>query len=126
MARLIWILVKLGILVGLYNTIQGRRREIAILRALGAGAHHVFAVIVLESLVLCLMGGLVGLIVGHGGVAAAAPQLLREYAVRLDPAPGMIDVWIVCALTALGVIVGLLPALRGLKTPVAENLHPQD
>ena len=126
MALLVVVVAGLGILVGLYNTIQGRRREIAILRALGAGVHHVFAVIVLESLVLCLMGGILGLLLGHGGVAAAAPTLLRRYAVRADPSPGMLDVYVLVGLAVLGFVVGLIPAIRGLKTPVAENLHPQD
>ena len=125
MALLVVLIAGLGILVGLYNTIQGRRREIAILRALGAGAHHVFSVIVIEALLLCLIGGVLGLIVGHGGVAAAAPTLLRKYAVRVDPAPGMLDVYLLVGLAVLGVLVGLIPALRGLKTPVAQNLHPE-
>ncbi|MCB9825556.1 MAG: ABC transporter permease [Planctomycetes bacterium] len=116
----------LGILVGLYNTIHGRRREIAILRALGARARHVFVVIVLEALLLVLAGGILGLVLGHFALAAAAPELLREYAIRADIAPGLRDVAVLGALLGLGLLAGLLPALRGLRTPVARNLQPQD
>lgn len=116
----------LGILVGLYNTIHGRRREIAILRALGARARHVFVVIVLEAVLLVLAGGVLGLLLGHFALAAAAPELLREYAIRADVAPGMRDIAVLGALLGLGLLAGLLPALRGLQTPVARNLQPQD
>ena len=116
----------LGILVGLYNTIHGRRREIAILRSLGARGWHVFLVIVLEALLLVLAGGLIGLIAGHLAIAAAAPTLLHEYAIRANPAPGMHDVLVLSGLALLGLIAGAVPALRGLRTPVAQNLHPQD
>lgn len=116
----------LGILVGLYNTIHGRRREIAILRALGARARHVFVVIVLEALLLVLAGGILGLVLGHFALAAAAPELLREYAIRADVAPGLRDLAVLAALLGLGLLAGLLPALRGLRTPVARNLQPQD
>ncbi len=116
----------LGILVGLYNTIHGRRREIAILRALGARPWHVFTVIALEAQLLVIAGGLLGLLVGHVALAAAAPDLLREYAIRADVAPGARDLAVLGALVCLGFAAGLLPALRGLRTPVARNLQPQD
>lgn len=116
----------LGILVSLYNTIHGRRREIAILRALGARARHVFLVIVLEALLLVSAGGLLGLVLGHFAVAAAAPTLLIDYAIRAEVGPGARDLVVLAVLLALGLVAGLVPALRGLRTPVARHLHQQD
>jgi putative ABC transport system permease protein len=112
----------LGILVGLYNTLQGRRREIAILRALGARPRHVFALIVLEAVLLCLLGGLLGLVLGHGALAALSSHALMEYGVRLDASPGTFDLWLLLGLAGLGALAGLLPAWRGYHTPVATNL----
>ncbi len=123
-AWLVTVVAGLGILVGLYNTIHGRRREIALLRALGARPLHVFSVILFESLLLCLAGGVLGLVLGHGVAALAAPTALASYGVRLDPSPGAMDATILLALIGLGVLAGLLPAWRGLTTPVAENLEP--
>ena len=123
---LIVIVAAIGILVSLYNTIQGRRREIAILRALGARPHHIFGVIVLEALLLCLLGGLLGLLIGHAGVLVAAPYLLQEYGAMVSSALGMFDLQILGILAIIGVLVGILPAWRGLRTPVAENLHPTE
>ena len=123
---LIVVVAAIGILVSLYNTIQGRRREIAILRALGARARHVFAVIVLEALLLCLLGGILGLILGHAGVLVAAPFLLQEYGAMVSTSIGILDVQILAILALIGLAVGILPAWQGLRTPVAENLHPTD
>ena len=123
---LIVVVAAIGILVSLYNTIQGRRREIAILRALGARPHHIFGVIVLEALLLCLLGGLLGLLIGHAGVLAAAPYLLQEYGAMVSSGIGAFDLQILGILAIIGVLVGILPAWRGLRTPVAENLHPTE
>lgn len=125
-AWLVVLVAAVSILVGLYNTIQGRRREIAILRAMGATPRHIFFVIVSESLLICLIGGIVGLVVGHLGIAAAAPILVERYGVLVTAGVGMLELQIVGVLIFVGLLAGALPAWRGLKTPVAENLHPVD
>ncbi|MFM8979151.1 MAG: ABC transporter permease, partial [Planctomycetia bacterium] len=114
----------LGILVGLYNTLQGRRREIAILRALGARPAHVFGLIVLEGTVLCVLGAALGLVLGHLLLAALAPWALASYGVRLEVAPGALDGVLLAGVAVLGALAGLLPAWRGYRTPVATNLSP--
>lgn len=124
LAALVLLVGGLGILVGLYNTLQGRRREIAVLRALGARPRDVFAVILLEALLLCLLGGLLGLLLGHGAVVVLAPAALAEYGVRVEADPGLLDLQLLGGLLALGAVAGFLPAWRGLRTPVAQNLSP--
>lgn len=123
-AALVLLVGGLGILVGLYNTLQGRRREIAVLRALGARRIHVFLVILLEGVLLCLLGGLVGLLLGHGAVVALAPAALAEYGVQVTADLGLLDLFILAGLIGLGALAALLPAWRGLATPVAKNLSP--
>lgn len=122
LAGLVVLVGALGILVGLYNTLQGRRREIAVLRALGARPGHVFVVLLLEAVLLCLLGGLLGLVLGHLAVVLLAPGALAQYGVRLSADPGWLDLQVLAGLAVLGALVGLLPAWRGLRTPVAANL----
>lgn len=125
-AWLVLVVSAIAILVGLYNSIQGRRREIAILRALGARPWHVASVVVLESVFLCVGGGIVGLLAGHGWVAAVAPMLLDRFGIRIVPEFGAYDLVGLLALVGMGALVGLLPAWRAFRVPVAENLHPID
>ena len=129
---LTWIVVMMiivagiGTMVSLYNTIQGRRREIAILRAVGARPFDVFRIIVSEALLLCMIGGIGGLLLGHATVILIAPYLLTEAGVFLDAGFSTLDAWIMLVLACFGVLIGLLPAIQGLRTPVAENLHPTE
>lgn len=127
-AGLVLVVGALSILVGLYNTIQGRRREFAILRALGARPGHVFSVIVIEAVLICLLGGVMGLVLGQVGVAVAAPLVLDQVGIRIGSS--MVDLplagLVLAGLVVLGALAGLLPAWRAFRTPVATNLHPVD
>jgi putative ABC transport system permease protein len=125
-AALVVLVSALGILVGLYNTMEGRRREIAILRSLGARPAHVFSVVILEAVLMCVLGGIVGVALGHAGVAVASPLLLEKIGVRVGPAVGGFDALLVAGLAVIGVLAGLVPAWSALRTPVAKNLHPID
>lgn len=114
------------ILVSLLNSIHGRRREIAILRSLGARPAHVFSVLVLEGAFLCLGGGALGVALGKGWIALVAPGLLENAGIRVAPEPSVVDAWALAGAVALGAVAAVLPAWRALRVPVAENLHPLD
>ena len=68
LAGMVVVVSALGMMVSLYNSMNDRRREIGIMRALGARRATVLWVILLESVLLSLGGGLLGLVLGHGGV----------------------------------------------------------
>ena len=50
-------------------------------------------------------------------------MLLSEYGVQATVTPGPQDLVLLAAVLGLGLLAGLLPAWRGLTTPVAENLE---
>lgn len=114
-----------AILASVYNTINERRREFAILRALGARKSIVFTAIVIESAVIAGLGALVGYAVYAAIVAIATTAIRHQTGVVIEawsfhPAlalvpPGMI---------LLGGIAGLIPALKAYRTDVATNLEP--
>lgn len=112
-----------AILVSIYNSVAGRIREVAILRALGATRRRILAVICLEAGLIGLVGGALGLLAGHGLAAVASGYLQRTIGEglnwwRFDPAGG----YYLLAVTLTCVLAGLIPALKAYRTPVAENL----
>ena len=77
-AVMIVLVAGIGIMVSIYNSMNDRRHEIAIMRALGAQRSTVMMVILLESILLSLGGGLLGLGMGHGLLAIAGPWIAEK------------------------------------------------
>ncbi|QDU65945.1 ABC transporter permease [Engelhardtia mirabilis] len=115
-----------SILASIYNTMNERRREFAILRALGARRSTVFGAIVLEAGAIAGLGSLVGLVV-YLAIGMAVAEIVRSRTgVHLNVlAWHPIFVAAPLGMVALGAASGLLPALKAYKTDVAENLVPQ-
>jgi len=125
-AYLVALVAAASVLASIYNTMNERRREFAILRALGAGRGTVFGVIVLESATIATLGAVIGFVV-YACIMSAAESILRnEIGVALYPYEGHPMMVIVpVGLVVLGAVVGIIPALKAYCTDVAENLIPQ-
>jgi putative ABC transport system permease protein len=114
-----------SILASIYNTMNERRREFAILRALGARRHTVFSAIVAEAASIAALGSLVGYAVGLLIMAGAAWVVRNQTGVYLDIfAYHEVLVATPLAMIGLGAVAGVLPAYRAYRTDVAENLIP--
>lgn len=124
-AALVGVVAAASVLASVYNTIEGRRREFAILRALGARRGTVFATVVLESAAITAGGALLGFLVYAGVLAAAAAVIRAETGVVLDLVRfGWVHAAAPLAMTLLGALCGLVPAWRAYRTDVASNLAP--
>lgn len=122
-AYLIVVVAGGALLASLYNTMNERRREFAILRALGARSQTVFAVIVAEAATIAALGAALGFVVYFGILALAASIVRDTTGVVLDL--GLIHpslYWTPLAMVVLGALAGLLPAFKAYSTDVAGNL----
>jgi len=120
---LIVVVAGVGIFVSIYNSMSDRRKEIAIMRALGAHRGTVFSIILGESLLLCLGGGLSGLLLGHGLVVAAAPLVEAKAGLILDAwhfEP--LELILFPVLIVMATLVGFLPGMTAYRTDVADSL----
>lgn len=114
-----------SILASLYNTMNERRREFAILRALGARRGTVFSAIVLESTAIAALGCVAGFAF-YGTIVGVAAVLMRQQtgvvldALAFHPALVLVP----AGMTVMGALSGLLPAWNAYRTDVAENLSP--
>ena len=113
----------LSIAAVIYNTMNERRREIAIMRSLGARRGQIFAIIVIEAGLLSFLGAASG-VVGCHVTAMACGQLVEDMTgVYLDWLQfGLWEIWLVLGVTGIGAVAGLLPAVKGSLTEVADSL----
>ena len=124
LTALIVIVSGIGIFVSIYNSMAARRREIAIMRALGAQRGTVFTIILAESIILCLGGGILGLILGHGLVFVAAPFVEVKAGLIVNPlAFETAELVLFPVLLVMAVLIGILPGMTAYRTDVAESLN---
>src|SRR5262249_26792599 len=106
------ILVAAGtILASIYNTINERRREFAILRALGARKRIVFAAIIAEAAIIAALGALLGYAVYFVILSGAAVLVRSQTGVVLDLFalhPALLATPAI--MIGLGAIAGIAPA----------------
>jgi putative ABC transport system permease protein len=124
-AYLIVVVAAGSILASIYNTMNERRREFAILRALGARRVTVFSAIVLESTTITALGALLGFLV-YGAILSAAFVIVRaQTGVVLDAFRFDHALWLTpVGMIILGALAGLVPAFKAYRTDVASNLTP--
>jgi len=112
-------------LASLYNTISERRREFAILRALGARRTTVFSAIVAESAAIAAIGSIAGYIVYAIIIGATAVVVRSRTGVVLDiMRPHPVLLYAPLLITFVGALSGILPAIKAYSTDVASNLSP--
>lgn len=115
----------IGIMLSLYSSMDLRRRQVAILRVLGASRGRVFALTLTESAFIGLFGGLVGVGLAALGSLLATSSLASELGLVIPATLEPRAVLVVVAGTALlAAAAGLLPAVLAYRTSVAAHLRP--
>jgi putative ABC transport system permease protein len=114
-----------SVLASIYNSMNERRRDIAILRALGARGVTIFSAIVFESAAIAALGAIGSFAVYLGIMNGAATIIRAQTGVVLDPfefAPVML--WVPAAMVGFSALAGIIPAIKAYRTNVADNLLP--
>lgn len=115
-----------AVLASIYNSMSARRRDLAILRALGARRRTVFGAVLGEAVAIGMLGAVAGLAVHAALFTAVAAVIRAQTGVVLTLAawhPALVAAPLgLVALCALG---GVVPALKAYRIPVADTLAPQ-
>jgi putative ABC transport system permease protein len=113
----------LGMITALLTSLNERRREMAILRSVGARPVHVFLLLVFESALLAAAGVAAGFMIAFGAMALAAPLLEQHFGLFVEVgAPTGYDLAIAAAVVGAGLLAGLLPAWRAYRNSLADGL----
>ena len=115
-----------GLTATLLAGLNERRRELAILRALGAGPRELFLMLTAEGLLVTALGALLGLALTSLGSSLAAPWLLEHYGVVLGTRlPGAGELELLALVITTGLIASLIPGWRAWRMSLADGLTPR-
>jgi putative ABC transport system permease protein len=129
LAGFVAIVMGIGAIFGAMNTmyaiVSQRTREIGTLRALGFSRFSVLFSFVLESVLLAVVGGLLGCLVAlpmNGFTAATGTNSFSQLAFAFKVTPTLLLVGMIFAVV-MGFVGGLLPALRASRLPITRALR---
>lgn len=122
-AYMVIIVAVISILVSIYNTINERKRDIAIMRALGASRGKIFGMIILEGLFISFIGAILGVFAGHLAVYVFSPLISAKTGILITGLTfNIFELYLVLGTIILSVLVSILPAVKAYRTDVAKNL----
>ena len=112
-----------GMVTALLTSLHERRREMAVLRSVGARPAHVFALLVLESGLLASAGAMLGVLLAWTGLRVGEPLLERRFGLFFDlTAPSGYDLAVTGVVIAAGLCAGTLPAWQAYRNSLADGL----
>ena len=115
-----------GMLVALYSSLEARRREMAILRAVGAGPRMIISLLVLESGLLALLGCIIGVATVYIGLFVAQGPIEQRFGLHLALHPLRSTEWTYLAVVlSAGLVIGFVPAWKAYRTSLVDGLSPR-
>ncbi|VXB22240.1 ABC transporter permease [Pseudomonas sp. 8AS] len=113
----------IGMLTAILTSLNERRREMAILRSVGARPWHIASLLVLEALALALAGVLLGLALLYLGIAASQGYVQAHYGLYLPlNLPSGYEWTLLGAILAAALLMGSVPAWRAYRQSLADGL----
>ncbi len=109
----------IGVMNIMLVSVTERTREIGIRKAMGARRRHILVQFLIEAMVLCILGGLIGLVLGMGFGTLLSQLLMKNR--------GSVPLWSIAASLmvpgSVGLLFGLYPANRAAKLDPIEALR---
>jgi putative ABC transport system permease protein len=117
------IVAAVGILVAIYNSMNDRRRDIAVMRALGARRQTVTTIIVFESFLIAIIGAISGWIMAHTAIALYSGVIEDQTGVQVGFFSfSDFELYVLPLVILLALFAALLPAWSAYQTDVGSNL----
>ncbi|MBU0950382.1 MAG: ABC transporter permease [Gammaproteobacteria bacterium] len=113
----------IGMLTAILTSLNERRREMAILRSVGARPWHIAGLLVVEAFSLALAGALFGLLLLYIAIAVAQGPLQSHYGLYLPLAlPSAYEWSLLAGILLAGLLMGCVPAWRAYRQSLADGL----
>jgi putative ABC transport system permease protein len=126
MSGLVALVSMAGLMSVVLAGLNERRRELAVLRAVGASLRHVLLLLALEGMLMTLVGAGLGIAALSACVLALGPWLQSAFGLTLQLAqPTLAQGWLLAGLLIAGWLASLLPGWRAYRLSLADGLSPR-
>ena len=113
----------IGMMATMFSSLNERRREMAIFRAMGARPSTILGLLLLEAVLMAAVGAALGLSLLYAGLVIAQPVVDQTFGLWLPiKAPGLMEIRVLAGVVAAGAIVSLVPAIRAYRLSLADGM----
>jgi len=113
----------IGMMATIFSSLNERRREMAIFRAMGARPRVILGLLVLEAVLMAALGAALGLALLYAGLFIGQPLIDSAFGLWLPIEPPTVrEVWVLLGVVVAGAFVSLVPALRAYRMSLADGM----
>ena len=113
----------IGMMATIFSSLNERRREMAIFRAMGAGPATILGLLVLEAMLTAAFGAGLGLGMLYISLVIAQPVIDSTFGLWLAiDSPSIRELWVLFGVELAGLIVSLIPAVRAYRLSLADGM----
>ena len=112
-----------GMMAMIFSSLNERRREMAIWRAMGARPSTILGLLVIEAMLMAAVGSVLGLALLYLGLAIGQPWVDAAFGIWLpiDP-PTVRELWVLAIVIGAAALASLLPAIRAYRLSLADGM----
>jgi putative ABC transport system permease protein len=126
MSAMVAVVSLAGLVAVVLAGLNERRRELAVLRAVGAGPRHVLLLLALEGLLITSIGVTLGVLLTVVLIVAAGPWMQAQFGIGLKlSAPSATEWMLLGAVLLAGLLASGVPGLRAYRLSLADGLSPR-
>lgn len=126
MSVLVAVVSLAGLVAVVLAGLNERRRELAVLRAVGAAPRHVLMLLASEGVLVTLLGVVLGSMLTLGFIAMAGPWMQARFGIAMQLSAPTVSEWLLLGGVMLaGMLASLVPALRAYRLSLADGLSPR-
>lgn len=112
-----------SLFIALYNAVQDRQYDIALMRVMGLTKSGIFGLVLSETVLIGLIGSVVGVVLSQLFIRLTAYWIYIQKGLVLSaPIPGIMEIYVMLSILLISLMAGLIPAMIARKTDIIRTL----